>query len=167
MELSVQCTLQKWFFDISGQILCKSRFQSFLALFSFVWQNHLTNILFIIVCRNNSLSKTCPSLLQTSLFGHFWQLQSFSQTLDKIIREPNCRKFPDLMDFVILSTIDHFCNSFLLIMFDLNRHGWFKWKMINRKLPNSVVLFRIDVSYLIQSMAALNHYKDQVKDKVS
>ena len=128
---------------------------------TFVWDCLQKQLFALTVCLS------CPSLLQTSLFGHFWQLQSFSQTLDNIIREPNGRKFPDLMDFVILSTIDHFCNSFLLIMFDLNRHGWFKWKMINRKLPNSVVLFRIDVSYLIQSMAALNHYKDQVKDKVS
>ena len=81
---------------------------------TFVW-DCLQKLLFAL-----TVCLSCPSLLQTSIFGHFWQ------TLDNIIREPNCRKFPDLMDFVILSTIDHFCNSFLLIMFDLNRHGWFK-----------------------------------------
>ena len=122
---------------------------------TFVW-DCLQKLLFAL-----TVCLSCPSLLQTSIFGYFWQ------TLNNIIREPNCRKFPDLMGFVILSTIDHFCNSFVLIIFDLNQHGWFKSKMINRKLSNSVVLFRIDVSYLIQSMAALNHYKDQVKDKVS
>ena len=94
---SAQSNFQKVNFGSSSQKTGKSRYQTFLVLYSFAgFFYFVRNIFPSIASADKFLVWTQPSLLQTLSFWHFVYYESISPNFKENIMQVSCVKIPDL-----------------------------------------------------------------------
>ena len=97
---SAQSPFHKLNFGSSSKKTRKSRYQTFVVLFSFTgFLYFVPNVLLRMISPNKVLVLTWPSLLQTLIFRHFLYYKSISPIFKENIKQVSCVKIPNFTVF--------------------------------------------------------------------
>ena len=97
---SAQSPFHKLNFGSSSKKTRKSRYQTFVVLFSFTgFLYFVPNVLLRMISPNKVLVLTWPSLLQTLIFRHFLYYKSISPIFKENIKQVSCVNIPNFTVF--------------------------------------------------------------------